>query len=318
MKNIYQKISFYFAVAFVFCFSLFSQEKGADNFSKVTDRKNEKGNVTFYFIDLEVPKGTKDKSGDSTLVISPDEKVMLIDCGHPLAGEYVVKTLEALGIKKIDIFVNTHPHIDHLGSFPLIAKTFPIDAVYRSKLEYDSKYTRAFSDAINTYSIDVKFVEDGDVFYLGDEVKIEVLGPAPEIKYPENYPANATQFVNNNSLTLLFDYGESKALIAGDLYRRGEAEVMDKYGDKLECDLAKANHHGNDTSSQLRWIRATKPKVVVAMHDILGSMTVVENYVKYGATFYHTLYNGLIKVRLDKSHHVNVETQYESWIEKLK
>jgi competence protein ComEC len=59
-----------------------------------------------------------------------------------------------------------------------------------------------------------------------------------------------------------------------------------------------------------------RPQVVVAMNDVMSSMSVYNNYKKYGATFYHTLYNGLVKVRMDDAHHLVVETQYDSWVEK--
>jgi len=90
------------------------------------------GKLTMYFIDLDVPKDSEDKSGDSMLVVSPDGKTMLIDCGHPDAGKDVVRLLRSLGIDKIDIVVISHPHIDHLGAFPLIARTFPIARVWNT------------------------------------------------------------------------------------------------------------------------------------------------------------------------------------------
>ena len=70
-------------------------------------------------------------------------------------------------------------------------------------------------------------------------------------------------------------------------------------------------------SSRRHWIKATNPSVIVAMNDVLGSMDVVNDYVKYGSKFYHTLYNGSIKVEIDDKHTVTVTPEKESWIEKL-
>ena len=74
-----------------------------------------------YFIDLDVPKDSEDKSGDSTLVVSPDGKTMLIDCGHPDAGKDVVRLLRSLGIDKIDIVVISH-HANVLGKLEAVCK----------------------------------------------------------------------------------------------------------------------------------------------------------------------------------------------------
>jgi competence protein ComEC len=308
-------------LAFAVCAPVFPADtgkKGPDRFTAVTDRSGEKGQLTLYFIDLDVPQDSKDKSGDSTLVVAPDGKVMLVDCGHPDAGKDVVRTLKALGITKIDIFVNTHPHIDHLGGFPQVADTFAVGQVYRSHVEYDTPYTKAFAAAVQKHSLPLAYLEEEDSFMLGSDVKVDVFGPVKNIVYPPEYPANSTQFLNDESVAMQMTFGESKVLLCGDLYRSGESVVIDKYADRLKSDVAKANHHGNDTSNQKKWVRAVQPQVVVAMNDILGSMDVVNNYVRYGAVFYHTLYNGLVKVQLDNAHHVHTESQFESWIEKVK
>ncbi len=276
------------------------------------------GVLSVYFIDLDVPKDSKDKSGDSTLVISPDKKVMLIDCGHPAAAKDVVKALRAAGVTAIDVFVNSHPHIDHIGGFPEIAAAFKIGTVYRSRLEYDTRYTRAFTETVEKKKIPVKYLSEGDSLTLGNDVTVRVFGPQKDIAYPDGYPANATQFINDNSVSMQLRYGQSTVLLCGDLYRSGEKTVLDGHEQELKSLVAKANHHGNDTSSQKRWIRAVQPQVVVAMNDILGSLDVVDNYIKRGAVFYHTLYNGTVKITLDRAGQVSVFPEKESWIEKRK
>lgn len=297
---------------------LMAESQTVDRYASLTEKAGEADRLTCYFIDLDVPKGSKDKSGDSTLVISPDGKVMLIDCGHPDAGRDVVKLLQALGIKKIDVFVNSHPHIDHLGGFPEIADLFDIGVVYRTRLQYDaSSYVKAFDAAIKKHNIPVKYLADGDSFEFGEQVHVDIYGPPQgEFTYPKGYPANATQFINDSSLAMKLTYGETTALFCGDLYRGGERDVLAVHEQDLKSDLAKANHHGGDTSNQVRWIKAVRPQVVVAMNDVMSSMSVYNNYKKYGATFYHTLYNGLVKVQLDDAHHLVVGTQYDSWVEK--
>ena len=307
-------------VPFLLCAPVFpdSRDKqGPDNIAEVTNRSGEEGKLTLYFLDLDVPKDSKDKSGDSTIIISPDGKVMLVDCGHPDAGRNVVDALHRLGIQKIDIFVNSHPHIDHLGGFPEIADSFEIGLVYRSHVEYNTKNTRDFAAAIQKHNLPVQYLEEGDSFMFGDKVKVDVLGPKKNIEYPKDYPANSTQMVNDNSIAMQMLFGQSKVLMCGDLYRSGENVILDTYADRLQSVVAKANHHGNDTSSQKRWIKAVKPQVVVAMNDIMGSMDVLNNFVKYGAVFYHTEYNGMVKVQLDDAHSVHVTTQYSSWVEKI-
>lgn len=286
------------------------------DFRDLTAKAGRDDRLTFYFIDLDVPDDSPDKSGDATLVVSPEGKTLLIDCGHPDAGKDVLRVLDALGIDHLDYFVNSHPHIDHLGAFPQIADKVGIGQVYRTGLSYDTQYTRAFAAAIEDKRIPCTILSDGDGFDLDGQVHVEVLAPEEkEFVYPAGYPANSTAFVNDSSLSLKLTYGDSVALFCGDLYRGGERRLLDAHGPELKADLAKANHHGGDTSNQLKWIKAVLPEVVVAMNDRMGSMAVYQSYVKHGATFYHTFYNGLVKVEMDQRHGLSVDTEKTSWVE---
>lgn len=278
---------------------------------------DDKGRLVFYFLDLDVEKGSKDKSGDATLIISPDEKVMLLDTGNPQSVDAIFDLLSSLSVERIDQVVISHPHIDHLGGFPAIAGKYPIDEVYISPVVYDSSvYYQAFQEACKKYCIPVHIVQEGDEIAFGSSVVASVLSPSLPITYPEGYPENSTQFINNNSLTLQFVFGSSRALFGGDLYLGGEREVVKKYRSRLPSVLAKANHHGNDTSNGISWVKAVGADVVVAMNDVMGSMGVYNRYVKYGAVFYHTLYNGRVKVSLDDKAGVSVSPEKESWVEK--
>ena len=57
-----------------------------DRYDEIIDRSKDEGKLTAYFLDLETDPDAEDKAGDSTILISPDGKVMLLDAGHPGAG----------------------------------------------------------------------------------------------------------------------------------------------------------------------------------------------------------------------------------------
>ena len=64
----------------------------------------ELSDMTATFIDVG--------QGDSTLVMLPDGKVMLIDAGEASASRAVLDALEAADVDDIDYLVATHPHAD--------------------------------------------------------------------------------------------------------------------------------------------------------------------------------------------------------------
>ena len=100
-----------------------------------------------------------------------------------------------------------------------------------------------YVNALEESGTEIVYLKTGDTFAFGDQVSVEVLGPDSDIEYPEDFPDNSTQFLNNNSLVLKFTFGESTALFAGDLYVTQERDYIDKYGEKLQADVIKANHH---------------------------------------------------------------------------
>ncbi len=293
-----------------------SEEKTSDvdRYAEIMDTSSDSGKLTVYFLDLEVGEEAEDKAGDSAILISPDGKVMLLDAGHPDAGHLVVDALKDLGVEKIDYLVASHPHIDHIGGIPEVMDAFPVEETYRSYMEYTTKTYQNYVNALENSEAEIHFVQTGDEFEFGDKVRVEVLGPEGEIQYPKDFPDNSTEFLNDHSLTLKFTYGETSALFCGDLYRSQERDYVEQYGEELEADLVKANHHGKDTSNSKKWIQAVSPQVVVAMNDKSPNMTVVENYQKEGAEFHHTLLDGVVKVILDDKKTVEVIDQKDSWL----
>src|SRR5258706_5355043 len=53
--------------------------------------------------------------GDSILIISPGGKSVLIDAGDAGKGKVILDALKRYKIDKLDYFIATHPHPDHIG-----------------------------------------------------------------------------------------------------------------------------------------------------------------------------------------------------------
>lgn len=263
--------------------------------AEVFDRGGEDGQLTIRFLWLG-EQVADDKPGDCMILTSPDGQVMVLDCGHPLASQYVTDALDAMGVTRIDALVISHPHIDHLGGVPALCARYEIGTVYSSALTYEkSSYYRAYVEA--TSDIPHVFLKEGDTFMFGDSVRVDVYNPTAEITYPKDYPTGATQFINNQSLALKFTYGESTAMLAGDLYAAGEREVVSRWGDALDCDIMKANHHGAKTSSSSVWRKAVSPQITFITSDTIEDLSTAKKYTKDGQRMYHTLIDGCIRVQ---------------------
>ncbi|MCL2156859.1 MAG: MBL fold metallo-hydrolase, partial [Methanobrevibacter sp.] len=80
--------------------------------------ENDLGIIELHFIDVG--------QGDSTLVILPNGKTMLIDAGTSDKGSTVVSYIKSLNVSKIDYLVMTHPDADHIGGMSKVIDNFDI------------------------------------------------------------------------------------------------------------------------------------------------------------------------------------------------
>ncbi|MEA5136700.1 MAG: MBL fold metallo-hydrolase [Candidatus Fimivivens sp.] len=272
------------------------------------------GKFTIYFLQLDYVTGDSDKSGDCSLLISPEGKTMLIDAGNVSCYRQILDYLADIGISKIDYLVVSHPHVDHIGSIVEVARNHEIGMHYRTELEYVSNTYVDYSAYFKKNSIPTTFLHEGDAFNFGESIHVKILNPPKQINYPASYPENSTQFVNNTSLAMRFDYGKSSYLTCGDLYLGSEKELVEKYPQDVDVDIVKANHHGRDTSNSLKWVKAVSPQYVVAMSDDISSMTVYERYKNKGTSYYNTSYDGIVRISMDDSGNYEVLTQHDSWL----
>ncbi|MDR0998359.1 MAG: MBL fold metallo-hydrolase, partial [Treponema sp.] len=195
-----------------------------DRYRELVSTANLGGNFTVYFLDLAVSPEAKDKSGDAALLISPEGKVMMLDSGHPESAGDILSFLADLGIGRIDYFILSHPHIDHIGGFPAIAERHQIGEVYQIDMEYNTDTYRRYRDTLERFRMPVRNLKRGDTFGFGDEIRLEVFNPEEKLEYPSEFPANSTQFINNSSLVIKFYYGDSSLLMGGDIYTPRERD----------------------------------------------------------------------------------------------
>ena len=282
------------------CLLLISCACAEENrYAQVFDTAQDAGmlSIRFLWLGPQVPEA-EDKPGDSMIITSPEGKVMVLDAGHPLSSDYVTDALDAMGITKIDYLVASHPHIDHIGGFTTLMDRYEIGAVYTSELDYSSSsYYRAYMDAIAQKQLEHVILAEGDVIEFGESVCIDVYNPVKGAQPNEAEQKNRTEFINNQSLALKFTYGESTIMLAGDLYVGGEKAVAARWGEALNCDVMKANHHGANTSSSKVWRDAVSPQITFITSDAIEDLSIARKYTKNGQKMYHTLLDGSMVLR---------------------
>lgn len=243
------------------------EENGEAIGEQVLASESDRGQLTVRYLDLE----DSEPSGDSIVIRSPDGRTMLIDAGTPAVGPQVVDALDRLGIDKIDIAVNTHPHPDHIGGFASVFRSIPVGTFYAVNLKPASwsSYVNAMA-AARAKGIAPVYAEAGTTFRLGDEVRVEVLNPRkgelPGAVKQESDGELAE--VNNASMVLLMTYRNTRFLFTGDIHREREMELVEEYGERIRADFMDAPHHGISTSSSGRFLEAVSPETaVISYHN---------------------------------------------------
>ncbi|MFE5321981.1 ComEC/Rec2 family competence protein [Paenibacillus sp. NPDC056579] len=269
--------------------------------------KRYEGLLTVRYLNLKHEK----PEGDCIVIQSPDGKTMIIDAGIPEVGPQVVDALTKLGIQKIDIAVNTHPHTDHIGGFDSVFKKVPVDRFYMvdAKASIWASYRNAMSQ-VQLKNIKTEFLQEGDTFVLGPQVHVQILNPRKG-ELPGAIKTFELDEVNNASMVLKLTYKDTSFLFTGDIHREREMELIERYGDKLKADFMDAPHHGISTSSSQSWLSAVSPRIAVISYDHFNTFKQLLNYQKNNIQTYVTGFHGQVLLTSDgKKLNVFTEKDY--------
>ena len=186
---------------------------------------------------------------DCALLVCGDE-AMLIDGGNAADGGDVRRYLEFLGIEKLNLVVGTHSHEDHIGGLATVLRHIEAETIWISAFTYSNYTVENFLDAAADQNTPVTEVDPGETYTLGG-AEITVLGPV-QTGYED---------VNDLSLVLMVQFGETKFLFTGDMEQLAEGHMLDYWGEDFDwhADVLKIGHHGSYSSSGYRLLREVAP-----------------------------------------------------------
>lgn len=219
--------------------------------------------------------------GDSILITN-NNKTMLIDASTNEMGSRVVKYLNDLGIKKIDYLVGTHPHEDHIGGLDNVIKNFDIGTIYMPNVVATTKTFEEVIDAISAQKLKVTSPKTGDKFTVGN-AECEVMSIR-----------NDKDDYNNCSIVIKMDFNNVSYLFTGDA-----EESVESSRKWPHIDVLKVGHHGSNTSSSKKFLEQIKPEVAlisVGQGNTYGHPTqaTLKRLSNIGAKIYRTDENGTI------------------------
>jgi competence protein ComEC len=178
----------------------------------------------------------------------------------------VLPFLLSNGARSLELFVLTHPDLDHLGGAAALLERLQVRRVLDAAYPVPAaRYEEYLSDV----------AEEGSRWLVGrpgarlaiDEIEILVLGPAvlPSGNSTPTGEGGRPISANDASLSVRIEVdGGFSYVNAGDAPAAEERRVLTSWpADTLRADVFKVSHHGSKTSSDVGWLQALAPQLAI-------------------------------------------------------
>lgn len=241
---------------------------------------------------------------DCIFIRLPNDETMLIDAGYSTSSKNPLNYLsnENLDDTGITYVVETHPDYDHIRGFTEILNEYIIssESVFMPAAVSSSNTYTTLMQTINGLKykvINPSFDSDSNGKYIPYSVVSE---PDSNLSVDILAPLQSNSNVNNMSVVVRVQYGESVFLFMGDASYDEEISIIQNYTPEyLDCDVLKCGHHGSSTSSSYEFLSVVKPEYSViscGKNNSYGhpNESTLTNLSEINSQIYRTDYSGTI------------------------
>ncbi|MDX6498200.1 MAG: competence protein ComEC [Blastocatellia bacterium] len=229
--------------------------------------------------------------GDSILIISPAGKSVLIDAGDAGKGKVVLDALKRYKVERLDYFIATHPHTDHIGAADEVLNGIKVANVIdngvdlstpapvtkpgkgkkvappppppkKSKTKTANGFFDEYRDALKQNGAQYEKAEPGKKYDLGGGAILTVLAPAEPFFTKDQMKAGGNE-INANSIVLRLDYGDFSMLFMGDAESQTEERLLSKSDLDLKAKVIKIGHHGSKYATSENFVKRVQPEAAI-------------------------------------------------------
>jgi len=259
--------------------------------------------------------------GDSTLLIGPTGKTMLIDAGKTGEGvAAVLPALNALGIDHLNWIVATHYDADHIGGLSEVVEgpdqilgtedDFLPTSDWLDRGDATDKSTATYRNYLDIADPYRSEAMPGMVFDLGGGASAEVIVVNGNYSDGRTIPLNPDE-ENEACIGLLIQYGRFKYFTAGDLTGGGspggwDTKDMETIAGEIVggMDVLHVGHHGSSSSTNKTFLEEITPEaavISVGKDNDYGHPTeeVLNRLMNNNVTIYRTDQMGTIEIQTD-------------------
>lgn len=269
--------------------------------------------IRIYFAQFYDEQG-KVFNGDGTVIILPDDKVMVIDGFVVESADQYVEFIKSLNISKIDYLIGTHYHGDHIGSFPKIIQNFEIGTLYTNGAPIMNDATKALDKITEEKELTQNVLKKGDHLDLCNDCYIDIFWPdlTEQDKYNAMYnPGRTEKLINNTSLVTKLTYKDFSIIFPGDIYHSVEKHLVEEYSDQLKATILKAAHHGEwYTANYPLFVQTVSPDYGVIQDNRYITSRISNIYKKAGSKILYRLTPGYMLIESNGIDYNISETSY--------
>ena len=224
-----------------------------------------KAGLTVSYIDVG--------QGDCALIMFPDGKNMLIDCGD--GSDFAVKSISSVlsrySIKKIDYLVLTHPDLDHVGGVEKVIKSRSVGVAFLPKI-LDLTHFEVYANALQNLSEKFEKTQCSELgkYIKGEDYSVAFLSPKPFGQVDSSYndfnftDSPTSEQINDISSVVYIEYKGIRFLFTGDIGKSEEIKIIQDYNSAIiknvfsfsgisvdleNLNFLKVSHHGAEDAS---------------------------------------------------------------------
>lgn len=289
--------------------------------------------------------------GDSILIIAPGGKSVLIDAGDAGKGKVVLDALKRYKVERLDYFIATHPHPDHLGGADEVLKAIKVGTVIdngvdlstpqpeatpsgkgskakatppppppkKSKTKTVNSFFDEYAAALKQNGAQHEKALPGQKYDLGGGAFLTVLGPTEPFFTKDHVKAGGNE-TNANSIVMRLDYGEFSMLFMGDAEAQTEERMVGR-DVNLKANVIKIAHHGSKYATTDNFVKRVSPEAAIISDGAWNryghpAQVVLDRLKAAKAKLYRTDFQGEITItskgRLDSAKLYEIKTAKET------
>lgn len=204
--------------------------------------------LTVVFLDIG--------QGDAIFIRTPSGNTVLVDGGPSRVLLDQLSSYIPAHKEYIDLVVETHPDLDHIGGFAPLIERYSIGTYVRPHIDADTQIYARIRRLLDEYDIPVHKIYRGVRLHIDTDfgIYMDILHPGDDL--------DAITDRNEASLVKRLVYGSTSFMLTGDAVIANEMDIINETPyEYIQSTILKLGHHGSRTSTSREFLHAVQPEV---------------------------------------------------------